>query len=65
MWQVRGQVLLTHLNQIGWGKKGEREEETETEREREKESFYSEKLSLLSRFFDDQSVKSRRGKRQS
>ena len=63
MWQVRGQVLLTHINQIGWGKKGEREEEMETKREREKENFYSEKLSLLSRFSDDQSVKFRRGKR--
>ena len=58
---MRGQVLLTHLDQISWEKERKRGEKNE-KRERKEERFYSEKLSLLSRFTDDQTDDFKRSK---
>ena len=41
MWQVRGQVLLTHLDKIGWEKgRRERERGKQTKRERERNKAF-------------------------
>ena len=59
---MRGQVLLTNLDPTGMGGK---KREKERERERKEESLKRERLYLLSRFFGDRSIESRRDKRQS
>ena len=59
MWQVRGQVLLTHLDQIGGEKRRRGREESKP---RKDERFYSKKPSLLSKFPGDWTCDFKRSK---
>ena len=66
MWQSKGTSSLDpNLDQIWLGEGKEREGEATERKEREKERSQIDSVYLLSRFFGDQSVESRRDKRQS
>ena len=61
MWQVRGQVLLTQLDQIGWEREGGGEKrEGDLKRE-----FERERLHLLSKFLGNRTDGFKRSKRKS
>ena len=61
MWQVRGQVLLTQLDQIGW----KRERGKEKRKPDLKREFERERLHLLSNFPGDRTGDFKRSKRKS
>ena len=48
MWQVRGQVLLTHLDQISWENRRRGREESKPRKEREKRRDFRVRSSYFS-----------------